>query len=161
MRRLFESALLALFLLLTQTPGYAADLTFPKDKLTIRTTDGKKHAFEIELAVDADHRQQGLMNRRKMADDQGMLFDFGQTRRVMMWMKDTYLPLDMLFIGDDGKIDSISEQAVPLSEAIIDSDIPVAYVLELNAGTVKRLGIAVGDLVSTPQIDNRPTVASP
>ncbi|WEZ83542.1 DUF192 domain-containing protein [Rhizobium sp. 32-5/1] len=161
LRRCFESAFLALFLLLACVPVQAQDLTFPRDRLTIETADGKEHGFEVELAVDADHRQQGLMNRRQMAPDHGMFFDFGQTRRVMMWMKNTYLPLDMLFLGEDGGILTIRENAVPLSEAIIDSGEPVAYVLELNAGTVKRLGIATGDVVKTPQIDNRPTEASP
>ena len=69
------------------------------------------------------------MNRRHMARDHGMLFDFGVTRRVMMWMKNTYLPLDMLFIAKDGKIETIRENAVPLSEAIIDSRVPIAFVL--------------------------------
>ncbi|OJF93246.1 DUF192 domain-containing protein [Pararhizobium antarcticum] len=160
-RLCFESAVLALFLFLASANVQAADLVFPKDRLTIETADGKSHVFEIELAVDADHRQQGLMNRRQMAPDHGMLFDFGQTRRVMMWMKNTYLALDMLFIGEDGRVANIRENAVPLSEAIIDSGLPVAYVLELNAGTVRRLGIAAGDQVETPQIANRPANAAP
>jgi len=159
--RLFGSAVLALFLLLAALPAQAADLTFPKDRLTVQTADKKEHAFEIELAVDADHRQQGLMNRRQMAADHGMLFDFGQTRRVMMWMKNTYLALDMLFIAEDGRVENIRENAVPLSEAIIDSGTPVAYVLELNAGTVRRLGIAAGDRVQTPHIANRAENAGP
>ena len=92
------------------------------------------------------------MNRRHMARDHGMLFDFGVTRRVMMWMKNTYLPLDMLFIAKDGKIETIRENAVPLSEAIIDSRVPIAFVLELNGGTVNRLAIAPGDIVDSARI---------
>ncbi|MBB4189545.1 uncharacterized membrane protein (UPF0127 family) [Sinorhizobium terangae] len=92
------------------------------------------------------------MYRRQMAPDHGMLFDFGETRRVMMWMKNTYLPLDMLFVARDGTVRTIHENAVPLSEAIIDSGEPVAFVLELNAGTVKRLGIKPGDRLEGARI---------
>src|SRR5690606_22774123 len=98
-------------------------------------------------AVTPRQREQGLMNRREMAPDHGMLFAFGETRQVFMWMKNTYLPLDMLFIGKDGKIRSIKENARPLDESIIDSKGPIDYVLELNGGTVKRLGIRTGNRV--------------
>jgi uncharacterized protein len=139
------SAVVALFLCLL--PAAFAAETFDKQPLTIVTKDGKSHAFTVELAVTPRQREQGLMNRREMAPDHGMFFAFGETRQVFMWMKNTYLPLDMLFIGKDGKIRTIKENAEPLSESIIDSKAPIDYVLELKAGTVKRLGIRTGHRV--------------
>ena len=146
------SALAALFLYVAASPMLAADIAFDVAPLTVVTANGHRHNFTVELAVDSDQRALGLMNRREMAPDRGMLFDFAQTRRVMMWMKNTYLPLDMLFIREDGKIATVRENAVPLSESIIDSREPVAFVVELNAGMVKRLGIAEGDTVVSDRI---------
>lgn len=146
------SAVLALFLCLT--PAAAADEAFDRQPLTIVTKDGKSHAFTVELAVTPRQREQGLMHRTEMAPDQGMLFAFGETRQVFMWMKNTYIALDMLFIGKDGRIRSIKENAEPLSEAIIDSKGPIDYVLELNGGTVKRLGIRTGNRVENELIDS-------
>lgn len=139
------SAFMALFLCLASVAG--AGEKFDTQPLTIVTKNGKNHAFTVELAVTPRQREQGLMNRREMAPDHGMLFAFGETRQVFMWMKNTYLPLDMLFIGKDGKIRSIKENARPLDESIIDSKGPIDYVLELNGGTVKRLGIRTGNRV--------------
>ena len=139
------SAFMALFLCLASVAG--AGEKFDTQPLTIVTKNGKSHAFTVELAVTPRQREQGLMNRREMAPDHGMLFAFGETRQVFMWMKNTYLPLDMLFIGKDGKIRSIKENARPLDESIIDSKGPIDYVLELNGGTVKRLGIRTGNRV--------------
>lgn len=150
--RLTGSAFVALFLWLVPVFANAADVTFETAPLQIISAGGKVHKFTVELAVDNDQRSQGLMNRRHMARDHGMLFDFGVTRQVMMWMKNTYLPLDMLFLAKDGRIETIRENAVPLSESIIDSRVPVAFVLELNAGTVNRLGIATGDVVDSQRI---------
>ncbi|WP_275782395.1 DUF192 domain-containing protein [Pararhizobium gei] len=147
-----SSALAALFFYLFAPGVFAAEVTFEKAPLEIVTASGEIHRFTVELALDNEQRAQGLMNRRHMPRDGGMFFDFGMTRRVMMWMKNTYLPLDMLFIARDGKVETIRENAVPLSEAIIDSKVPVAYVLELNAGTVSRLGLAPGDIMDTAAI---------
>ena len=132
----------------------AAAETFETQPLTIATRGGKTHTFTVELAVTPRQREQGLMNRREMPADHGMLFAFGETRQVLMWMKNTYLPLDMLFIGADGRIRTIHEKAEPLSEAIIDSQVPVAFVLELNGGTVKDLGIRVGNRVESALIES-------
>ena len=142
---LARSAISALFLLSVRVTSVAAEVSVAKDRLRLITGDGRAHDLTVELAIDPDQREQGLMYRRQLAPDHGMLFDFGETRRVMMWMKNTFLPLDMLFISQDGTVRTIHENAVPLSEAIIDSRESVAYVLELNAGTVKRLGIKPGD----------------
>ena len=150
-----KSALLALFLLFALTAAALADVAFTKDKMRLVTSDGKVHELTVELAVDPDQREQGLMFRRSMAPDHGMLFDFGETRRVMMWMKNTYLPLDMLFIDNKGTVRTIREDAVPLSEAIIDSGEPVAFVLELNAGAVQRLAIRAGDRLEGARFPRR------
>lgn len=148
----FKSAALALFFLCASVWGAQADVVFDTAPLTIVGSGGTVHKFTVELALDSDQRAQGLMNRRQMPRDRGMLFDFGVTRRVTMWMKNTYLPLDMLFITSDGRIATIRENATPLSESIIDSRVPVAFVLELNAGSVVRLGIKTGDVVDNDRI---------
>ena len=151
LKRLNISALGALFLFALAS-AMALSASFESEDLTIRTRAGKEHRFTVELAVAANQRQQGLMNRDEMAADRGMLFDFGETRRVYMWMKNTYLPLDMLFIGPDGRIVLVKADTMPLSEEIIDSRDPVRFVLELNAGTAQKLGIAAGDMIESGQI---------
>ena len=147
-----KSALLALFLLLALTVSSLADVQFTRDTMRLVTADKAVHELTVELAVDPAQREQGLMFRTSMAPDHGMLFDFGETRRVMMWMKNTHLPLDMLFIDNRGIVRTIHEDAVPFSEAIIDSGEPVAFVLELNAGTVKRLNVSPGDRLEGSRI---------
>lgn len=146
------SAVLALFLCFAIAAS--AGEKFDRQPLVIVTKDGKSHAFTVELAVTPRQREQGLMNRREMAADHGMLFAFGETRQVFMWMKNTYIPLDMLFIGKDGKVRTIRENAKPHSEAIIDSGGPIDYVLELNGGTAKRLGIRPGNRVRNELMDS-------
>jgi uncharacterized membrane protein (UPF0127 family) len=147
--RLAAAALALLFCL---GLAFAAE-TFDTQPLAVITKDGKSHIFTVELAVTPRQREQGLMHRREMAADHGMLFAFGETRQVFMWMKNTYLPLDMLFIAKDGKIRAIKESAEPHSETIIDSQGPIDYVLELNGGTVKRLGIRTGNRIKNELID--------
>jgi uncharacterized protein len=116
------------------------------DKLIIQTHNGKAE-FQVEVMRTDEERERGLMFRRYMPQDRGMLFDFKPAQSVMMWMKNTYIPLDMLFIGGDGHILNIAEHAEPLSERIIPSGAVVSAVLELNAGTVARLHIEKGDRV--------------
>lgn len=125
----------------------AADLqTFDKSTLTIDTAGGPRK-FSVEMALTPAQQEQGLMFRRTLAADAGMLFDFVDTAPRGFWMKNTLLPLDMLFIAADGRIADIHERAVPLSETVILSSVPVRAVLELNGGTVARLGIKDGDVV--------------
>ncbi|HZT52195.1 MAG TPA: DUF192 domain-containing protein [Stellaceae bacterium] len=124
-----------------------ADLAkFPTGTLTIDTAGGPRH-FSIELALTPEQQEQGLMYRKALAPDAGMLFVFPETQTATFWMKNTLIPLDMLFIAADGHIADIHERAVPLAETLIASKVPVRAVLELNGGTVARLGIKDGDLV--------------
>jgi uncharacterized membrane protein (UPF0127 family) len=115
------------------------------EPLTIVTQGGQRHAFQVEVARNDADRAQGLMYRRSMPADRGMLFDFGRVEPVAMWMQNTYLPLDMLFVRPDGTIARVAANAEPLSTRTIPSGEPVLAVLELNAGTTARLGIKAGD----------------
>ena len=121
--------------------------SFEKDELTIVTEEGAEHRFEVELAVDPKQQAQGLMFRQQMAADAGMLFIYKPSREAVMWMQNTFLPLDMLFIRSDGRIVKIVERTVPQSRKRIPAGEPVTGVLELNGGTVSRLGIKTGDRV--------------
>ncbi len=145
---------LAMILTLSFSAETHAQLRFDKQPLTIETKAGQRYAFTVELALDSGQRQQGLMFREKMEPDAGMLFDFDEAREISMWMRNTLIPLDMLFIGEDGTIRHIHAGAVPHSEAIISSEGPVKFVLELNGGEAARRNIAVGDRVLSRQIGN-------
>jgi uncharacterized membrane protein (UPF0127 family) len=117
------------------------------DRLEIVAKSGV-HVFDVELALTPDQRSKGLMFRRELPNGQGMLFDFGSEGTVAMWMRNTYVSLDMIFIRADGTIARIAENTVPLSENTISSGAPVKAVLEVVAGTARRLGIAPGDRVA-------------
>ena len=120
----------------------------PKEKLVITTKDGAKHVFNVEMAIDPMQQITGLMFRTSVPADGGMLFDWGTPRDSQMWMKNTLVPLDMVFINQDGTIRSIAENTVPESLAVIDSRGPVRATLELQAGITAKLGIVVGDKVT-------------
>jgi uncharacterized membrane protein (UPF0127 family) len=150
--RTIASAFVALLFFVASHANVAAQETFPSETLEIVSTAGKTHTFSVEVASTDGQRQQGLMFRKSMGDDRGMLFDFKEDRDVMMWMKNTFIPLDMVFISKSGKITHIHPNAVPHSEDIISSNGSVRYVLELNGGAAKKLGIAVGDTVKAAQI---------
>ena len=117
--------------------------------LTVKT-DEATHAFTVEIADTEDAIREGLMFRESLAPDAGMLFDFQKPRIVSMWMKDTYLPLDMIFIDADGVILNIVEHTVPQSLVPIVSKGEALAVLEVNAGTAGRLGVKAGDRVRHP-----------
>lgn len=119
-------------------------LPLDKEPLTFVMAKGKV-SFGLEVAESDDARVRGLMWRTDFPKDRAMLFVFGETRRVMMWMQNTPLPLDMIFLDDTGHVSAIHENAVPFSENIISSQGPAAYVVEVLAGTVKRTGIKRGD----------------
>lgn len=120
--------------------------TFERDELTIETA-GEAHRFTVELAVTPEQRGQGLMYRERLPAEAGMLFLYPAEQMISMWMKNTLIPLDMLFIAEDGRIVHIAERAIPGSLATISSGQPARAVLELNGGTAARLNIAPGDRV--------------
>ena len=126
------------------SPAIAGD---DNDVVVIATRDGPVR-FAVEVAVTAQERAVGLMHRRELAADGGMIFDFGAEQDVLMWMRNTYVPLDMLFIDAGGAIRHIAKRTTPLSERTISSQGPVRYVLEINSGLADKLKIAIGDTVS-------------
>jgi uncharacterized protein len=111
---------------------------------------GGVHVFSVELAVTDNDRARGLMFRKELPEGTGMLFDFGRDQEVAMWMKNTLIPLDMMFIEADGRIRRIAENTEPMSERIIPSGGPVRAVLEVIGGTARKYGIAAGDRVAHP-----------
>jgi uncharacterized membrane protein (UPF0127 family) len=130
-----------------QSAGQAQKLqTFEKSQLTIETKTGT-HSFRIEIARHAAQQAQGLMFRRRLAADAGMLFLYPYAEPSRMWMKNTYIPLDLLYIDAMGKIVGFHQRAVPQSLEVITSERPVNAVLEVNAGTAARLQLAIGDTV--------------
>jgi uncharacterized protein len=122
------------------------------ERLEIVTASGT-HEFSVEVMRTEQQRERGLMFRRFLPQQRGMLFDFATERRVMMWMKNTYLPLDMIFISRAGKVVGLAENTEPLSEKIISSRAPTYGVLEVNAGTAARIGLRIGDSVHHPLFD--------
>jgi uncharacterized membrane protein (UPF0127 family) len=120
--------------------------TLPLSDLVIQTAKGPQR-FKVELADTDVSRSRGMMFRTSMAPDAGMLFDFKQEQMASFWMRNTLLPLDMLFIKADGTILNIHQRAIPHDESGINSTGPVRAVLEVNGGTVSRLGIKPGDKV--------------
>jgi uncharacterized protein len=151
------AAVLAAFFVLIMASGcsHAQDAQqLPLDPQPLEVmTSASTRTYLIEIANDNSERGIGLMNRKSMPDGQGMLFDFQTTRLVQMWMKNTYVPLDILFITEDGRVESIAENTVPLSLDIVGSRDEVRFALELAAGTAKRDGIRLGDQVRHRVID--------
>jgi hypothetical protein len=143
-RRIFISVLT--FLGISSFAFSQGLLTFEKSKLKIITSRGE-NIFDVELAVTERQQSQGLMFRRSMAANAGMLFDYGALKQIQMWMKNTYIPLDMIFIDSNGKVTNIVERTIPESLIIISSRGRARAVLELNSGTASRLGIKEGDRV--------------
>jgi len=134
------------FVLMVVGAAYAQAL----EPLAILLQNGQRQSFQVEVARNDADRAQGLMFRRSMAPDRGMLFDFAKVEPVSMWMQNTYISLDMLFIRPDGTIARIAAHTEPLSTRTIPSGEPVLAVLELNAGTAAKLGIKPGDRVEHP-----------
>ena len=142
------AAAFAFVLVLAASVGVTAQGGEP-DSLEIVTSTGR-HAFQIEIANNDATRERGLMDRRYMAADHGMLFEFDREAPVAFWMKNTYIPLDMIFIAPSGVVTHIVANAEPLSERVIPSGGPCVAVLELNGGTAASIGLKVGDKVHHP-----------
>jgi uncharacterized protein len=125
---------------------------FPLDKLEIREGKQVKHVFQVWLADTPNRKSQGLMFVRDLPDLRGMLFVHDKPRDISMWMKNTYIPLDMVFIDQRGRIQQIIEQATPHSLDLIRSEKPALAVLEIAGGEARRLGIHVGQRVAHPAL---------
>lgn len=119
----------------------------PTERMVIVTRDGRRHDFTVEMALTPDQQTIGLMFRAEVPANEGMIFDWGSPRESSMWMRNTLVPLDMLFIAADGRIHRIAERTVPLSLTPIGSGGPVRATLELQGGITERLDIRVGDRV--------------
>ena len=113
------------------------------------------HSFAVEIADNEAEREKGLMYRKELPEGRGMLFDFHRDQEVSFWMRNTYIPLDMIFIRGDGQIQRIAENTEPLSDRLIPSGGPVRAVLEVIGGTARKLGIAPGDRVAAPIFNAR------
>ena len=140
-------AVLLLGLFIAAGPAQAAG----QSTLDIATKSGV-HPFSVELATTEPEREKGLMFRKELPEGQGMLFDFHREQDVGFWMQNTYIPLDMIFIKADGRILRIAENAKPMSTDVVPSNGPVRFVLEVIAGTSRKMGIAPGDRVASPLI---------
>ncbi|WP_454745705.1 DUF192 domain-containing protein [Ciceribacter selenitireducens] len=146
-----KSAFVALFLWAVAGPLAAQAPHFDRSMLEIQTAEGKLITLDVEWAITPEQREHGLMFREDLGDDQGMIFDFGTVRDVMMWMKNTPLSLDMVFIDRDGRVIRVASRTTPFSEAIVGSGAPVRYVLEIRGGRAAALGIGEGaEVTLTP-----------
>lgn len=131
--------------------AFAKASGLPTEQLTVETAGGPQ-TFTVEIAGTESDRATGLMNRKEMAADAGMLFVFPDSGEKFFWMKNTYISLDMIFINEAGRIVSIARNTEPLSEKIVSSGGSARYVLEVIAGTSARLQFAPGQKVTAPSI---------
>ncbi|VAW22687.1 FIG007785: exported protein [hydrothermal vent metagenome] len=145
---IFKKAMMgAMALLLISLTAACAD----ENTATIITANGPV-SFKVELATTQSERARGLMFRQELAVDAGMLFDFGEEREVAFWMRNTFIPLDMIFIAADGTIKSIHPNARPQDSTAIPSQFPVRFVLEIPGGRAAAAGIRVGDRLEHPLV---------
>lgn len=148
--RLIAASILG-FLLLAATTAAGP---LPAEKIVIDTRNGPQ-VLKVEIAADLAARERGLMGRKHLAPNAGMLFDFHRPLMAAFWMKDTPLPLDMLFVRPDGSISTIAADAVPFSQTEIVSVEPIRAVIEIRGGGAHALGIAPGDVVHAHAFGNR------
>jgi uncharacterized membrane protein (UPF0127 family) len=140
--------LLLAMLLLTAWPAMASGpIDSAQEQLNIRVSADSSHTFRVHIARTQDERARGLMYVRKMSEDVGMLFLYDKPTSISMWMKNTYIPLDMIFIGPDGRILNIAEDTIPHSLQSVRSMGQAIAVLEINAGLSRKLGLAPGQVV--------------
>ena len=137
----------------TRTPETQVHYLQPST-VTIETKDGQDYNFNVEMATTGEDQARGLMHRTHMSSDSGMLFLFGDEERRSFWMKDTLIPLDIIFIGRDGIIDHIHHSAKPQDETRITSEKPAFAVLEINGGQAGSLNIVEGDKIIHPAFRN-------
>lgn len=137
------------------TGAFAKDAAAKNIQTLEIVTKSGVHVFTVEVAATEQEKATGLMYRQELPDGRGMLFDFSPEQPISMWMKNTFIPLDMIFIRSDGRISRIAENTEPQSLAIIASGPPARAVLEVIAGTAQKYGIAVGDRVAHPWFTRR------
>lgn len=149
-RAALSAALLPFLVALLLTPiTVLAQAAMRQDMLKIVTSSGE-HTFKIEIAETDEQKARGLMFRRSLADDAGMLFPYSPDQEITMWMRNTYISLDMVFIRSDGVVHRIAKGTEPFSEAVIASNGPVRAVLEIRAGIAGKIGLQPGDKVVFP-----------
>jgi uncharacterized membrane protein (UPF0127 family) len=149
--QLFRSLIVAMLTCIASIVALAASDSRDDSTLVI-TTRNAQHVFTIEIARTPAQMQRGLMFRSYLAPDHGMLFLYEEDRPVSFWMKNTLIPLDLLFADASGRIVRIAERTVPLSTELISSEEPVRAVLEVNGGTASRLQVKVGDRLLHPTL---------
>ena len=120
-------------------------------RLVLHTSSGE-HAFNVEVVDTPETRAKGLMFVQDLADDAGMLFDFKQEREVSFWMRNTFIPLDMIFVGADGVVKTIHVNARPQDPTSIPSNVPVQFVLEIPGGRSVELGLKPGDIMEHERV---------
>jgi len=155
MRRALRILMAVVAMQLTAGAAFASDAddldrAFERSQLQIATPDARLHRFDVWIADDDAHRARGLMFVKQLAADAGMLFIYDHPQQIAMWMKNTKIPLDMLFVAPDGRVARIAANTEPESLKIIESGAPVLGVIELNAGTAAKLHIQVGARVIHP-----------
>ena len=148
----FRSGVLATAMLAACVLGSSVARAEP---VCVDLAGGAVHRYEVEIAATPGARAQGLMFRRELAPRAGMLFDFGRDEVARMWMKNTFIPLDMVFVDRDGTVRGIARNARPRSLDTISSRVPVRAVLELNGGEAERIGLAPGDRIRHPVFGTR------
>jgi uncharacterized protein len=147
-RRLTAAALPVSLLLSASCASHPpAEPTTPSARVVLETSAGARHAVTVELARTDEERTRGLMNRRQLGADAGMLFLFSESEPRAFWMKNTLIPLDMLFIDEGGRVVAILERAEPLTLSPRDPGVPSRYVLEVNGGWAAAHGVRPGDKV--------------
>jgi uncharacterized protein len=149
MHRVRTIAFIILGLIAAAGPARSPALAADQRVVEIASKTGV-HAFSVEMAVNDAERSKGLMYRKELPEGQGMLFDFQREQDTSFWMENTYISLDIIFIRADGRILRIAENTEPMSQKLIPSGGPIRGVLEVIAGTSRKLGIAPGDRVAHP-----------
>ena len=141
--------LVAILLVCPISTPASAETEAEREPLVVTTSSGK-HEFKVEVARTREQHSRGLMFRLSLGVRDGMLFVHEEPQFLSMWMRNTYIPLDMVFIRDNGKVHRIEASAEPLSERVIGSGEKVTAVLELAGGTAARIGLKPGDTVEHP-----------
>ena len=157
-------AVLAMVVVVHPSRHAYAEESFPVERnfggdfsrnILLKTEDGRRYNFDVELALTPKEQQKGLMFREEMPEMHGMLFVFGSEFTRSFWMKNTLIPLDIIFIERDGRIQHVHSMAKPLDESAVSSGAPSYAVLEINGGLANKLDIKPGDYIYHEAFRNR------